>query len=538
MDFSALPDFATALESLRRERAATQNLAASVSFAAPDNGNGDGTRSDSLPPPPSALRPLARKDTASELSAATRTPIPGDMGRAFDRRVVQAVADHIDEDDEEFLALETAFNAAPDEAVAVGTISPTQTAQALFADSPGCLRFDDSLAGFSSSSATVVAQVHGVTTAFRDRDAAVAPPTLQDGGTAPETVRPPADNGVVELSYLGAVAASSSSAVSVFRTNHAGNVTFGHVNARLRQQQLELSAATPAANADTGADASSVRAAGGHADHESGWAEGKAAAAQGEENEDDEEARRRASLWSASSSDATSNDDDDDDDDDDDNDDDDDDDSDDNNGRDSVPRPAVVAIDTSGTRAGGPQQQSSSARALATPVLSAFPPSAGEDDTAGADAAAESPLSESSSSSSSSSLSSGTSSSAMTSASTSASTSPRLTLKSASTILMQRAKTKLMSELRAAKAMALASSQEFRTQTQAVLKNAAQMHRMLETLTYEKDDAEAQLAKLQARTAVSFVLCFECSFLYAPACMPTGGCVVCDARCLLSAVRR
>jgi hypothetical protein len=45
-----------------------------------------------------------------------------------------------------------------------------------------------------------------------------------------------------------------------------------------------------------------------------------------------------------------------------------------------------------------------------------------------------------------------------------------------------------------AKEQAIASSEQFRAQTKAVLRNASDMQEMMETLTLQKDHAEAQLA--------------------------------------------
>lgn len=79
--------------------------------------------------------------------------------------------------------------------------------------------------------------------------------------------------------------------------------------------------------------------------------------------------------------------------------------------------------------------------------------------------------------------------------------SPKLSIKSASTILMQRAKSKLISELKAAKELALASSAEFKAQTKAVLRNASNMQKMLEALTREKNHCETELEKVKGKNS-------------------------------------
>lgn len=479
MDFTTMPDFASALDKLRRERA---QIADAVSESPADNG-ASGVSSNENSNNNFEQRELVRKDTAAVMSAATSTPIPAfpsstppptstststSSSRAhssaaalFGGRGVQAVADAIDEeemgpqvtqaDDEEFPSLEKAFNAKPEVAAVT---SPVQTAQSLFSSTT---------AGFAEPPpAPVTSEGSRAASAYATPGAERVPEAHGDRSTA--RIKPPTPSNIVDARPVDTVAAlakktAALSVVAAFQDSKpSGNANFLNVNARL-QQQLDASEAAIAAPNSVTRQERHFRV----------------------EDDDDDEGEGESDeepldLWSASSSDDTL----------------------DGGGeaesvavkRSFPPQPVDLGSIYTGTTTTGNQE-----RQVEAPSSPRVPPL----DQAAASAIVLSAFSGSSFSPennndgmSDNSDEEGCDERANLSSPDlpySQTTSPKLSLKSASTILMQRAKTKLMSELRAAKQLALQSSEEFRAQTRAVLKNAGEMHRMLENLTHEKDEA-------------------------------------------------
>eukprot|EP00750_Incisomonas_marina_P011649 INCI16398.11.p1 GENE.INCI16398.11~~INCI16398.11.p1 ORF type:complete len:1041 (-),score=261.10 INCI16398.11:926-4048(-) len=463
MDFTTMPDFASALDKLRRERA---HKAGGVGGSLADSDTGGFSLNEvrnNLEP-----RELARKDTATVMSAATSTPIPAfspaptstststsgsnpssssSSSRAsslsaavlFGGRGVQAVADTLDEeepdpqvvqpDDEEFPSLEKAFNAKPEVAALA---SPVQTAQSLFASrpaeatpAPATLESTSSLSAYTTPAAGRAPEAYGDKLMTRKK--------------------PPTPSNIVDARPVDTVAAlakktAALSVVAAFQdSNPGGSTNFLKVNARL-QQQLDTSEAAIAA--------APIRVA--------------------DDGESDEEP---LDLWSASSSDDDTLD-------------------------------GGVEAESVGLKRPFPPQSadlrmistSSDERQVEVSSSPRVPPlDKATAMTVSMFSGSVSPTTEETNNSDERDERANLSSPDLPSEITS----PKLSLKSASTILMQRAKTKLMSELRAAKQLALQSSEEFRAQTQAVLKNAGEMHRMLQNLTLEKDEAEAQLARVQ-----------------------------------------